>query len=78
MAKAKATSGEHKINSRVYSGHDVQMYPQQASIQLQDLERSTVLTVGALSNPHCQFRALYWHHSISRELTYTAKSTLEI
>ena len=41
------------------------MQLQMANFPLQGLDRS-VLTVGALSVPHCQIGARHWHHFTGR------------
>ena len=50
--------------------------PQWANIPLQGLDRC-VPTMGATSSPHCQIRAIHWHHLTSCEFTWSAKGTLE-
>ena len=39
-----------------------------ANIPLQGLDRH-LLTMGAISGPHCQIRALHWHHLQGRSWT---------
>ena len=74
VAKTKTKKQEY-TNGRVWSGYDVHMYPQRANIPLQSLDRC-VLTVGALSGPHCQIGVLHWCHFTGHEFTWSAKSTL--
>ena len=52
------------------------MYPQRANILLQGLDRR-VLTVGAISGPHCQIGVLYWYHFTSHEFTWSEKCSGE-
>ena len=33
-----------------------------------------IVTVGAVSGPHCQIGALHWHHFTSCELTWLVKA----
>ena len=49
------------------------MHPQRANIPLQGLDRHA-LTVGAISGPHGQPRALLWCHFTSHGFTWSAKS----
>ena len=48
------------------------MHPQRANIPLQGLDRRA-LTVGAISGPHSQPRALLWRHFTNRGFTWLAK-----
>ena len=52
------------------------MHPQRANIPLQDLDRC-VLTVGAVSGPHCQITALHWCHFTSHGFTLSEKHSGE-
>ena len=52
------------------------MYPQRANVPLKGLDRH-VLTLGAISGPHCQIGAFHWCHFIIRGFTWSAKSILE-
>ena len=52
------------------------MHPQRANIPLQGLDRCAP-TVGAISGPYCQIRALLCHHFTSYGFTWSAKSTVE-
>ena len=48
-------------------------HPQRANIPLQVLDRHA-LTVGVISDPHSQIRALLWCHFTSHGFTWLAKS----
>ena len=65
-----------QICSRVLNGYHVHMYPQRANVPLKGLDKH-VLTVGAISGPHCQIGAFHWCHFIIRGFTWSAKSILE-
>ena len=75
VAKAK-TKKQDGTNGRVLSGYAIHMHPQGVSIPPQGLDRR-VLTVGAVSGPHYQIRALHWHHFTSCRFTWLEKSTVE-
>ena len=49
-------------------------YLHRVSIPLQGLDRC-VLTVGAVSGPHCQIGALHWRHFTSHGFTWSKEST---
>ena len=57
---------------RVLNGYDVHVLPQKANIPLQCVDRC-VLTVGAISGPHCQIGALNWYHFTSHGFTWSEK-----
>ena len=67
VAKTK-TKKQDDTNGRVYSGCDIRMHPQRANIPLQGLD-GYLLTMAAISGPHCQIRALHWHHLQGRSRT---------
>ena len=52
------------------------MYPQRVSIPLQGLDRHA-LTMGAISDTHCQIGTLLWHHFTSGGFMWLARSTRE-
>ena len=54
---------------RVLNGYDVHVLPQKANIPLQGLDRC-VLTVGAISGPHCQIGALNGPYSLLIRASY--------
>ena len=71
VAKAKAKEARQQAVEFRVDMTSTCTYPQRTNISLQGLERC-VLTMRAVSGPHCQIGTLLWHHFTSGKSTWSA------